>query len=172
MKILEVEKASINEFYEIVSDILNSKEFNKRKNYKHHGEQSVYDHSLKISIISYKIAKTMGLDYKSAAIGGLLHDFYDKPWQENKEKTKFFKQHGFVHARQALENSKKYFPQYINKKTKNIILRHMFPLNIVPPLYLESWIITIVDKYVSMEIFNEPSKLLMYAGIKVGEESE
>lgn len=48
----------------------------------------------------------------------------------------------------------------------------MFPLNIVPPRYLESWIISSVDKYVSMEIFNEPSKLLMYIGIKVGVENE
>ena len=65
-----------------------------------------------------------------------------------------------------------HFPQYYNKKVGNIILRHMFPLNIVPPRYLESWIISSVDKYVSMEIFNEPSKLLMYIGIKVGVENE
>lgn len=172
MRILEIQKTSMDEFYGIVHEILNSKEFQKRKNYKHHGDESVYDHSLKISIISYKFAKIMGLDYKSAAIGGLLHDFYDKPWQNNKVKTKFFKQHGFIHAKQALENSKKLFPKYMNKKTENIILRHMFPLNIVPPKYIESWIITFVDKYVSMEIFNEPSKLLMYVGIKVGENNE
>lgn len=172
MKLLEIEKSTLNEYYDIVDEILNSKEFQKRKEYMHHGKQSVYDHCLKVSIISYKISKILELDYKSAAIGGLLHDFYDKPWQNNKTKTTFFKQHGFVHAKQAVNNTKKHFPQYYNKKVGNIILRHMFPLNIVPPRYLESWIISSVDKYVSMEIFNEPSKLLMYIGIKVGVENE
>ena len=40
----------------------------------------------------------------------------------------------------------------MNKKVENIILRHMFPLNIVPPKYLESWLITLTDKYVSLEV--------------------
>ena len=165
---LELEKLKKNnyEYYQIVKEILNCDEFQKRKNYKHHGEQSVYEHSLKISILSYKIAKKMGADYKSAAIGGLLHDFYDKPWQNNFKKTKFHQQHGFVHAKQALMNSKKFFPQLVNKKVSNIIVRHMFPLNIIPPRYIEGWIITSVDKYVSMEIFREPNKLLLYVGLK------
>ena len=45
-------------------------------------------------------------DAKSVAIGGLLHDFYYKPWQNNNEKKKFLKKHGFVHAKEALDNSK------------------------------------------------------------------
>jgi len=166
MKILEIEKTSINEFYDIISDILNSKEFQKRKKYKHHGEQSVYDHSLKISIISYKIAKIMGLDYKSAAIGGLLHDFYDKPWQECYDKKPFFQQHGFTHAKEASVNANKYFPEIMNKKIDDAIRKHMFPLNIKIPRYKESWVVTCVDKYVSMEIFKHPTKLFKYVGIK------
>lgn len=76
------------------------------------------------------------------------------------------KKHGFVHAGEALENSKIYFPSLVNKKVANIIKRHMFPLNIVPPRYTESWIVTMVDKYISLEVFKEPKKLLMYIGIK------
>ena len=172
MKIIEIGKPNNNEFYEIVYEILNSDEYQRRKNFKHHGEQSVYDHSLKVSINSYKIAKIMGMDYKSAAIGGLLHDFYDKPWQDDKEKKPFLKQHGFVHAKQALNNSKNYFPQLMNKRVENIIVRHMFPLNITPPRYIEGWLITIVDKCVSMMIFKQPSKLLMYVGVKGGKKNE
>ena len=73
--------------------------------------------------------------------------------QKIKQKSLFFKQHGFVHAGEALENSKKYFPNYLNKRIENIILRHMFPLNIIPPKYKEAWLITMVDKYVSLEVF-------------------
>ncbi len=166
MKFIYIGKTSKEEFFEIISEILNSEEYQKRKKYKHHGEKSVYDHCLSVSMKSYKIAKIMGMDYKSAAIGGLLHDFYYKPWQENKEKKSFLKLHGFVHAKEALQNSKQNYPQYMNKRVENIIVRHMFPLNIIPPRYVESWVITIVDKIVSMEIFLNPSKLLMYVGLK------
>ncbi|MCM1370456.1 MAG: HD domain-containing protein [Clostridium sp.] len=165
MKLINIEHPDNQEYYEIVKDIINSNEFQRRKEYKHHGTQSVYEHSLKISIISYKLAKILGINYKNCAISGLLHDFYNNPWQDKNKKTTFLKMHGFVHASEALQNSKKYFPQYMNKRIENTILRHMFPLNIIPPKYIEGWIITIVDKYVSMEIFNNPSKLLMYVGI-------
>ena len=166
MKLLTILKGTETEYYEIVKDILESEEFIKRKSFKHHGDETVYEHCLKVSIISYKISKAMGVNYKSAAIGGLLHDFYYEPWQEKHEKTAFFKQHGFVHAREALNNSKKNYGNIINKRVENIILRHMFPLNIIPPRYVESWVITSVDKYVSLSIFKEPTNLYKYLGIK------
>lgn len=157
-----------NEYYKIIYSILENNEFQNRKKYKHHGSISVYEHSLKVSKYSYLIAKKLGYDYKSAAIGGLLHDFYDKPWQENIEKVSFFKKHGFIHANQALNNSKKYFPNLMNKKIENIIERHMFPLNKIPPRYVESWIVNLCDKYVSLEVIKEPLKIPMLLGIKKG----
>lgn len=156
-----------SEYYKIVKDILNNEEFSKRKNFPHHGEKTVMDHSLEVSILSYRIAKKLKMDYKSAAIGGLLHDFYNKPWQDDQEKRPFFKRHGFVHAREARENSKKYFPDLMTPRIENIILRHMFPLNITPPKYKEGWIITTVDKYVSMEIFKDIKNLPKYVGIGI-----
>ncbi len=156
------------EYYEIVKEILESEEFKKRKNYKHHGKITVYDHSLKVSKISYLISKKLGMkDYRSVAIGSLLHDFYDKPWQENKEKRPFFKKHGFVHASEALKNTKLYFPKYADKKVSNIIERHMFPLNITPPKYKESWLVSFVDKMVSMEAVFQPIFFLALIGIKI-----
>ena len=160
-----------NEYYEIIKPILEHPEFLKRKTYVHHESCSVYEHCLAVSILSYRWAKKWHLDYKSSAIGGLLHDFYDKPWQtanhkiEKKEKTKFFKQHGFVHAGQAVENSYKYFPELMNKKIENIIKRHMFPLNICPPKYKEAWIVTSVDKYVSADVLKTPKAWPKYLGL-------
>jgi uncharacterized protein len=150
----------------IVKEILNNEEFLKRKTYFHHENISVYTHSLIVSIKSYKVAKFLRLDKKGVAIGGLLHDFYYEDWQKNKKKKKFFKQHGFVHPKEALENSKKYFPTMIDKKTGNIIERHMFPLTFIPPFYLESWIVNIIDKCVSLEIFKNPKQLPKYIGIR------
>lgn len=154
------------EYYNIVKIILNNKEFQKRKTYAHHGKISVYDHSLEISKRAYLFTKKRNLDYKSAAIGGLLHDFYYKPWQDDHTKRNFFQQHGFVHAKEALENSKKHFPELMNDKIENIILRHMFPLNITPPKYKESFIVSFIDKKVSMQIFKNPKNLPKYIGIK------
>lgn len=154
-----------SEYYKIIYDILKNEEFQKRKHYPHHGKISVYEHSLAVSKLSYDIAKKLKLDYKSAAIGGLLHDFYLNPWPSNKQK-KFFKKHGFVHAREAMENSYQYFPELMNDKISNIILRHMFPLNIIPPKYLEGWIITLVDKYVSLETLKNPSFFKDLFGIR------
>ena len=62
-------------YRKIVKNILDNEEFNKIKNIEHHGITR-YDHSLKVSYYSYKIAKTLKLDYRQVARGGLLHDFF------------------------------------------------------------------------------------------------
>ncbi len=161
----------MNEYYHYVSPILNCEEFKKRKLYQHHENDSVYSHSIKVSILAYKIAKFFRLDSYSVAIGSLLHDFYDEPWQiegnlvERKNKN-ILRGHGFIHANQALKNSRIYFPELMNNKVEDIIKKHMFPLNVLPPSYLESWIVTLCDKYVSLDIFKDPKQIPKYIGIK------
>ena len=142
------------EFLDIIKDILNNEEFLKRKTYKHHGKTSVYEHSFAVAYYAYMMAKKLHLkDYKvrNTAIAGILHDFYYQDWTTIKENRPLFKKHGFVHAKEAKENSKKHFKKLMNKRIENAIERHMFPLNITPPKYIESWLITISDKYVSMD---------------------
>ena len=154
------------EYLDIVLDILYNPEFKKRKSWIHHENCSLYEHSLAVSYISYKIAKRKGWNYQDAAIGGLLHDFYYRPWQEHlDEKVPFFKQHGFVHAKEALENSRIYFPQHLNPRIENIILRHMFPLNIIPPKYKEGWLVTYVDKKLSLNVVIDIKNLPKYLGL-------
>ena len=146
--------------------ILNSNMIKERKNWVHHEDVSLYDHLVMVSYLSYKICKKRNWDYKAAAIGGLLHDFYSRPWQEHTlEKTLFFKQHGFVHAKEASLNANNYFPDLMNDKVSNIIERHMFPLNIKPPKYKEGWVVTYVDKKVSMNILFNVRSLPKYLGL-------
>lgn len=157
-----------DEYEKIVQFILDHPEFQKRKTYMHHENESVYDHSLEVSKLAYKMAKFLHLKNKEdVAIGGLLHDFYDKPWQDNHEHKKFFQKHGFVHAREANDNAKKYFGEAMNPKIEDMILRHMFPLNIRPPRYIGSWLVTLSDKAVSLKVFKHPTQLPKYVGIKV-----
>jgi len=153
-----------DEYLDIVRYILSNEEFKKRIEYNHHENRSVYTHSLLVSFNSYKVAKLLKLDYESAAIGGLLHDFYYDDWQKNPKKG-LKNMHGFVHAYEALENSRNIFPEYMTDKISDIIVKHMFPLNIRPPKYAESWIITFVDKVVSLEILATPKQLYKYVGL-------
>lgn len=53
-----------NSWYEIVKDILNNEEFKKRVYFKHHEKQSLYTHSLLVSIFAYKYAKSIMLIIK------------------------------------------------------------------------------------------------------------
>ena len=144
------------EYYKLVKPILEHEEFLKRKNYPHHYQESVYDHVLRVSYDCYKIGKKLNLDYKSLAIAGLLHDFYDKPWQSDFEHKPLLQKHGFVHAEQARINALKYFPELVDDKIGDMIKTHMFPLNKRLPKYKESWILTIVDKADSMDFLFHP----------------
>lgn len=144
------------EFIQIIKEIIENEKYIERKNYKHHGNESVYDHCIEVAYYTYKLAKKLNIDYKSATIAAMLHDFYYNDWQKQpKIKQPLLKKHGFVHAHEALENSKKTFPNLMNKKVENSIERHMFPLNIIPPKYLEAWVVTISDKRASMKILKD-----------------
>lgn len=167
MKVKKVsEYLKDKDYYQIIAPILTSSEFLKRKRYIHHENCSVYEHCISVSYLVYKICKKLKLNYADAAIGGLLHDFYEEPWQDHLyRKDPFFKQHGFVHAANALDNAMKYFPEYINERISDIILRHMFPLNIHPPKYAESWIVTFVDKKVSLDVLKPSKNMFKYLGL-------
>lgn len=155
-----------DEFLNYIHEIINSEEFLKRKEYEHHENESVFDHSMKVAYSSYLFAKKHHLNVRDICIGAILHDFYSEPWKINAIRKPFFKKHGFVHAKEAKENAYLYFPQLMNDRVENIILRHMFPLNIHPPKYLESWIVSIMDKKCSLSILNNPKVWLQYIGFK------
>lgn len=154
-----------DEWYRIVEDILRNPEFQKRKLFMHHHNITVWDHSILVSFKSFMASKYFKADKRVCAIAGLLHDFYSQAWistpelekLENgkyttlmKEKKPWYKMHGFTHAKDASINYVKYFPKLEDKKITNAILRHMFPLNIIPPRYKEGLIITTVDKLSSV----------------------
>lgn len=160
---VEIDDPLFDDWFYIVSDILVNREFQIRKLFKHH-TISVWDHSIEVSFKAYKFACKIYADERVCAIAGLLHDFYPYAWQYSDElnnydkkylvrlnkKIPFFKSHGFMHASEAKENYLKYFPKYKDKRISNSILRHMFPINIIPPKYLEGWIVTISDKLSSV----------------------
>lgn len=101
---LYLESKFDEDYKQIIKFIIDNNEFKKRKLYHHHEQRSVYTHSLKVSFYLYKIAKKLKMDYYSTAIGGLLHDFYYNDWQLIKRKG-IKNMHGFVHAKEAYDNT-------------------------------------------------------------------
>ncbi len=134
-----------NDYMQLVEDILNNDNFNKLKRFKHHGVDR-FTHSIHVSYHSYKIAKALRLDYKSAARAGLLHDFFLVNNQQIKKKDRI--KVLIKHPKFALYNSKELFN--LNKKEENIIISHMFPFNLRLPKYIESIIVNVVDDTTSI----------------------
>lgn len=151
-------------YYKLVRKIIKNKEFIKIDNCIHHGI-SRFDHSCRVSYYSYKVTKLLKLNYKEVARAGLLHDFFLSENSTNKEKLKSM----FVHPTKSLENSEKLFE--LSNIEKDIIYTHMFPLNINRiPKYIESWIVSLVDKFVAVYEFGYSFKrkiLLKYQNAMV-----
>lgn len=135
------------EFILLVDDILLNQEFRKLKGFFHHTGH-IYDHVIRVSYISYVIAKALRLDYRSAARGGLLHDFFLYDWRERKANDAKKSQHGREHPHIALANARDQFE--ISDLEADIIVKHMFPKTRQLPRYRESFLVSLGDKIASV----------------------
>lgn len=143
LKILNGSDAIVEyEYVVCVSDLINHEVVQSMENYTQHGDTSCLAHCLFVSYTAYRICKLMGLDYCSAARGGLLHDFFLYDWHENNQNEGL---HGFSHPGIALRNAERYF--YLNELEREIIRKHMWPLTVIPPKHTESYVVLMVDKY-------------------------
>jgi uncharacterized protein len=132
-------------------DILRSPTVKSQADFIQHGGVSILNHTVRVACLSLKIAQKLNIlvDLRSLVRGALLHDYFLYDWHEH---DKSHKLHGFRHARRAFENASRDFE--LNDVEKNIILRHMYPLTLVPPRYVESIIVSISDKLCALqEIF-------------------
>ena len=133
----------MNEINKYGLDIINSSNMQLNKKFIQHGTTSVYDHCIDVTKMCLKIAKKsrIKVDISSLVRGALLHDYFLYDWHDN---DKSHRLHGFRHARFAYNNASKEYN--LNKIEKNMILTHMFPLNLRIPRYKESIILCIADK--------------------------
>ena len=135
------------EYMEIVKDILENDMVQDMKNYRQHFNVSCYEHCLYASYNMYLICKKHNLDYKSAARGAMVHDLFLYDWRKRQEGRKGL--HAFTHPKTSYENACKFMN--LNEKEKDIILKHMWPVTFFHfPKYKESFLLTIVDKYLAM----------------------
>ena len=127
-------------------DILNNPKYKSQNKFIQHGKTSVLTHEMNVTIYCLKLVKKFHIkvDEKSLVRGSLLHDYFLYDWHIS---NKSHRLHGFIHAKRAMMNAIRDFN--INKKEQNMILTHMFPMNLRIPKYKESIILCISDKIVA-----------------------
>ncbi len=131
---------------EHASDILNSEKYKTQRNFMQHGKTSVLEHEMNVTIYALRLAKKLKLniDERSLVRGCLLHDYFLYDWHVHDRKHML---HGFTHAKTAMKNATPEFN--LNKKERNMISTHMFPMNLRIPKYKESIVLCISDKIVA-----------------------
>ncbi len=130
--------------YKYGFDILNSKGMLLCKNYRQHGSISVFDHSIRVANLCILMAYYLPfkVNMKCLVRGALLHDYFLYDWHVKDASHKW---HGFHHAQKACLNAIRDFD--LDEIEKDMIKKHMFPLNIHPPKYKESIILCLADKF-------------------------
>ena len=147
--LIEVDQ-DLAEFKSIVNDIAKNESVLALREHVQHIASSRYSHLMEVSYYTYKLCKKLNLDYISAARAAMLHDFYFYNWR-NKGVEGQKKFHLMRHPRIALTNAAELFE--LNDLEKDAILKHMWPVTIVPPKYAEGFIITFVDKFCAAREF-------------------
>lgn len=149
----------IHEYLLCINDLIAHKSVQSMRSYTQHGDTNCLAHSLYVSYYSYlisiKLQSFLKVDPRSIARGALLHDFFLYDWHEKSNRKGL---HGFTHPKTALENATLHFQ--LNAIEKDIIVKHMWPLTPAPPKFFASFLVSMVDKYIStLEIFSiYPSK--------------
>lgn len=138
---------SARRFKRLAEEYVNTPVVQSMKKYTHHGRTTLYDHSVHVAYYNYLICKRLGLDYKAALKGGLLHDMFLYDWHDYTP-LKSERLHGFEHPNKALKNAKDYFG--LTEKEGDIIVKHMFPLTLTLPKYKETVVIILTDKFCSI----------------------
>lgn len=135
------------EFDECIADLIDHEAVQSMKSFMQHSNISCLRHCLFVSYISFRLCKKLGLDYRSAARGALLHDMFLYDWHLTRPPEGL---HAFVHPSIALRNATVYFN--LNGREKDIILNHMWPVTTRLPRCREAFIVLLADKYcASME---------------------
>lgn len=133
-------------FRSILLEVCKNSRILESRRYMQHGATSVFRHSVSVAYVSFWLSRKIGaeVDDKALIRGALLHDYFLYDWHVADASHRL---HGFFHAKKALNNALEDFE--LNEIEQNMIRRHMFPLNPIPPKYKEAWILCCADKICS-----------------------
>ena len=159
------------QFWTLAEKLINESELLSTASFIQHGNTTVLLHSIAVAYYSYLISSAFRRKdlYKSELItGALFHDYFLYDWHIA---DKSHRLHGFYHPKKALENTRKIME--LTEREQNIIIRHMFPLTLIPPKYFESVLVCVVDKSCSVyETFRKDAYPNLIEIVKMTEEQK
>lgn len=137
------------ELEKYANDILGSENFLSTKAHIQHGSMSVQEHCINVAKTSLYIRDKLKIKCHTRDLvrGALLHDYFLYDWHKN-DMQEPHRLHGFFHPGKALRNAKREYD--LTQRQMDIIIKHMWPLTIIPPMCREAWIVTSADKYCSL----------------------
>lgn len=128
-------------------ELIQSPKVARMAEYTQHGDTSCLLHCVAVAVYSQRLGRALGLRLREEALarGALLHDYFLYDWHHSGRPGLV---HAFGHPYFALENARRDFA--LSAVEENIIVRHMFPMVPIPPRYKEGWLVTAVDKALSV----------------------
>ena len=133
-------------FMKLAAPLLSDGRWREMTRFVQHGRTTCLTHCMAVAYYSLLFVEVLRIpcDRRSLVRGALLHDYFLYDWHVKDENHKW---HGFRHAKKALENASRDFE--LTPIEMDIIVKHMFPLNIKLPKYRESCIVSLADKICS-----------------------
>ncbi|RKZ55375.1 MAG: phosphohydrolase, partial [Gammaproteobacteria bacterium] len=130
------------QFINTARPLLELPEVTKLSQYGHHRGKTRLEHVKEVAYLSFLWGKRLSLDGEAIVRGALLHDLFYYDWLYEGPRL-----HGFRHHNIALKNARQI--TRLSKKEEDIIKKHMWPLTVVPPRYVESLVVSLVDTFCS-----------------------
>ncbi len=159
-------KAIANDVIKYGADIIDSSGHKSCAKYIQHGDTTIQDHTISVACVCLKITKILHLknfNRHDLICGALLHDYYLYDWHIYDPARGHG--HGFKHASIAAKRAAEDFD--VTPLMDEMIRKHMWPLNITPPVHKETYILTIADKICSVrETFGRPFYYMVLDEIK------
>ena len=143
--------------------ILLSEGMQRMRTYKQHGMTSIFSHSVNVACVSVWLAARLHLrvDERAMIRGALLHDYFLYDWHVSAKEHRW---HGFRHAGTALANASRDFE--LGDVERDVIRKHMFPLNPALPAYRETAIVCVADKLCAVQEFLAVPRLHLAAACR------
>jgi uncharacterized protein len=132
-------------FLGYLTDLLANPQVLSMENFIQHGSVTTLEHALCVAWFTFLICRRLKREPREAVRGALLHDLYLYDWHSRVTQTSSHRRwHGFTHPSEALKNANRFFE--LTDREQDIIKKHMWPLTVVPPRYLDSYIVCLADK--------------------------
>lgn len=135
-----------SDFTEAVGPLALRPELRQIRRYSHHRNVNRYDHTVRVALLSYRIARRLGLDARATARAAMLHDLF---YHDRTCRPAGY--HGWVvlnHPEEAAANARQITD--LTPKEENIILSHMWPVSRHAPHCREAVLVNLVDDWVAV----------------------